>query len=118
MANAIEEKSFVFATRVVRLCQLLERERREYVLSRQVLRSGTAIGALVSEAQYAQSKADFVNKMQIAIKEANETLYWLRLLRETDYIDSDQFVNLSRENREILRLLTSIINSSKKSLSR
>ena len=112
--NPVAEKSFRFATRTVRLCQYLQNEKREFVLSRQILRSGTAIGALVSEAQYAQSKADFINKMHIAIKEANETLYWRRLLYETDYLNSIQFQNLKSDNEELIKLLTSIITSSKK----
>ena len=114
--NPVAEKSFRFATRAVRLCQYLQNEKREYVMSRQILRSGTAVGALVSEAQYAQSKADFINKMHIAIKEANETLYWLRLLHETDYLNSIQFRSLKSDNEELIKLLTSIITSAKKLL--
>jgi len=112
--NPVAEKSFKFAARIVRLCQYLETRKREYTLSRQILRSGTAIGALISEAQYAQSKADFVNKMHIAIKEANETLYWLRLLHETDYLNPIEFNSLRSDNEELIKLLTSIITSSKK----
>lgn len=83
--SIVREKAFVFAIRVVRLYKLLC-ERNEYVLSKQMLRSGTAIGALLKEAEHAQSVADFINKVNIALKEANETEYWLMLLKETDYI--------------------------------
>ena len=83
--NVIYDKSYVFAIRVVRLYKYLVGEHKEYVLSKQVLRSGTAIGALVREAKFTQSKADFVNKMSIALKEANETSYWFDLLHDTNY---------------------------------
>ena len=112
--NPLQEKSYAFAVRIVRLSQFLHTEKREYVLSRQVLRSGTAVGALVSEAKYAQSRADFVNKLQIAIKEANETHYWLRLLKDTGYIERGAYESMEKDNLESLRLLTSIINSTKK----
>ena len=112
--NPLQEKSYAFAVRIVQLSQFLHAEKREYVLSRQVLRSGTAVGALVSEAKYAQSRADFVNKLQVAIKEANETHYWLRLLKDTEYIECGAYESMERDNLELLRLLTSIINSTKK----
>jgi four helix bundle protein len=79
--NTVKDKSFVFALRVIKLAKYLENKKREFVLSRQVLRSGTAIGALVREAEHAESRADFIHKMSIALKEAHETLYWLELLR-------------------------------------
>jgi four helix bundle protein len=79
--NTVKDKSFAFALRVIKLAKYLENKKREFVLSRQVLRSGTAIGALVREAEHAESRADFIHKMSIALKEANETLYWLELLR-------------------------------------
>lgn len=81
----MRSKSYVFAVRIVRLSQFLTTEHHEYVLSKQVLRSGTAIGALIHEAEFGQSKPDFRSKMSIALKEANETHYWLTLLNETDY---------------------------------
>jgi four helix bundle protein len=112
--NAVAEKSFRFSVRIVRLSRYLNTEMKEYTLSKQILRSGTSIGALISEAQYAQSKADFINKMHIAIKEANETLYWLRLLHETDYLNPIEFNSLRSDNEELIKLLTSIITSSKK----
>ena len=84
--SILEDKSYKFAIRIVKLNKYLCTEHKEYVLSKQLLRSGTAVGALVAEAQYAQSKADFINKLQISLKEANESRYWLRLLKDCDYI--------------------------------
>ena len=84
--SILKEKSYVFAIRVVKLSQFLREERKEFVLSKQILRSGTAIGALVREAEFGQSKADFRSKMSIALKEANETDYWLNLLKKTQTI--------------------------------
>jgi four helix bundle protein len=85
--NPIKEKSFRFAVRIIRLYKFLTDEKREFVLSRQVLRSGTSIGANVKEALQAESKADFIHKLSISLKEASETEYWLQLLKETEYID-------------------------------
>ena len=110
----IYEKSFCFALRVVRLSQFLQVERKEYVLSKQVLRSGTAIGALVREAEHAESKADFVHKMSIALKEANETIYWLELLYQAEYIEKEAYFSIQMDNEELLKLLISIVKSSKK----
>src|SRR5258707_6877414 len=97
--NIVKDKSFAFALRVVNLAKYLENKKREFVLSRQVLRSGTAIGALVREAEHAESKADFIHKMSIALKEANETLYWLELLRQGRY-NSDQNFESVRSDRK------------------
>ena len=108
MGNNIQEKSFSFAVRIVKLCKLLREQRKEYVLSKQLLRAGTSIGANVAEAQRAQSTADFVSKMKIALKEANETQYWLRLLRETDYLSDQEFKSLHNDLLEILKILTAI----------
>jgi four helix bundle protein len=105
------------------LCRLsicastLRAEKREFILSKQLLRSGTAIGALVREAEQAESKADFVHKMAIALKEANETEYWLELLHETHYLEPDAFSSIHRDVVELLKLLPSIINSSKRGMS-
>ena len=106
--NPVAEKSRAFAVRVVRLYQRISAEKREYVLSRQLLRSGTSIGANVYEALRAQSRADFASKMGIALKEAQETDYWLDLLHETDYIDDAAFATFQPLIGELLRLLTSI----------
>jgi len=102
------EKSYQFSIRIVRLSQYLTREKKDYVLSRQVLRSGTAIGALASEAKYAQSRADFLNKLTIALKEANETCYWINLLRDTDYISNTMHQSLYTDAEELLSILVSI----------
>ncbi len=106
--NPIAEKSRAFAVRAIRLYQRIAAEKREYVLSRQFLKSGTSIGANVHEAIRAQSRADFASKMGIALKESQETDYWLDLLHETDYIGDDAFTDLRARNNELLRLLTSI----------
>lgn len=111
--NPIKEKSFGFALLVVRLAKYLEREKQEFVLSRQVLRSGTAIGALVREAEHAESKADFIHKMSIALKEANETLYWLELLHQAQYIDEQSFQSIGANSEELIKLLTAIVKTAK-----
>lgn len=111
--NVIVNKSKAFAIRIVRLYQYLCGEKREFVLSKQLLRSGTSIGANVKEAVRGQSKADFISKMSIALKEASETEYWLELLYETDFLDRTQFDSIYADNQELLKILTSIIKSSK-----
>lgn len=108
MENIIETKSFAFAVRVVNLYKHLTGAKKEFVLSKQLLRCGTSIGANVSEAQRGQSKADFNAKMNIALKEANETDYWLRLLHETDYLDDKAFESLVSDNGELIAILISI----------
>ena len=111
--NPVREKSFAFALRVVNLAKYLEAEKREFVLSKQVLRSGTAIGALVREAEHAESKADFTHKMNIALKEANETLYWLELLHEGEYIDKASFESIRSDSVELIKLLAAIVKTTK-----
>lgn len=113
--NIILEKSFTFAVRIVKLYKHLCSEHKEYVLSKQLLRCGTSIGANINEAQAGQSKADFIAKMSIASKEARETKYWIDLLIKTDYLDVNEFYvqSLMNEIEEIIKLLTSIIKSSK-----
>ncbi len=111
--NPILQKSKAFAVRSVRLYQYLTEEKKEQVLSRQVLRSGTSIGANVKEAVRAQSTADFLSKMQIALKEASETEYWLELLTDTDYLSEKAADSLLNDCRELIKLLTSIIRTSK-----
>ncbi len=108
----MKDKSFAFAIRIVNLFKLL-RERKEFVLSKQLLRSGTAIGALVRESEQAQSRADFINKLSIALKEANETEYWILLLRRTDYISQMEFDSIVQDCRAIVRILISIVRTSK-----
>ena len=114
MDNIIEDKSFGFAVRIVRLYQYLTESKKEFVLSKQLLRSGTSIGANVSEAQKGQSKADFNMKMNIALKEANETEYWIRLLRETDYLSEREFNSIEPEIKEIIAILVSICKKTNK----
>ncbi|WP_353168312.1 four helix bundle protein [Flavobacterium sp.] len=111
--NVIKEKSFEFAKEIVYLYKNLA-DKKEFVLSRQLLKSGTSIGANIREAEHAQSKADFINKLSISLKEANETEYWLDLLYETNYLSDELFQNLKIKNIELLKLLISIINTSKK----
>jgi four helix bundle protein len=111
--GALQTKSFAFAVRVVNLYKYLRSKKKEFVLSKQLLRSGTAIGALVREAEQAESKPDFVHKMGIALKEANETEYWILLLSETGYLTTSEAESIINDNKELLKLLTSIINSTK-----
>ena len=107
-ANQIEDKSFDFAVRIVNLYKFLQETQKEYVLSKQLLRSGTSIGANVAEAQHAQSRADFLAKMKIASKEANETQYWIKLLFKTDYLTEPQYKSLQSDIDEISSILISI----------
>jgi four helix bundle protein len=106
-------KSYGFAIRIVNLYKYLCKEQKEYVLSKQILRSGTAIGALIREAKFAQSKADFINKKSIALKEANETDYWIDLLYDTQYINEKMYQDIKKDIHEIISLLVSIVKSSK-----
>ena len=113
MDSIVQSKSFDFAVRIVKLCRYLQAERKEFILTKQLLRSGTSIGANVCEAQQAQSRADFVNKLNIALKEACETNYWLRLLHETDYLSEAELESILFDCRELEKLLTSIIKTIK-----
>ena len=108
MDNVIEEKSFDFAVRIVNLYKYLTVSKKEFVLSKQLLKSGTSVGANVAEAQKAQSKADFHSKMTVALKEANETIYWLKLLYKTDFLTQNEFESIEPDNREIVAILTSV----------
>ena len=114
--SVLRDKSYTFAIQIVKLSQFLQTEKREYVLSKQILRSGTAIGAIIREAEFGQSKPDFINKLSIALKEANETEYWLSILKDTGFIDINTFVTLQTENKELIAILVSSIKTSKKSL--
>ncbi len=108
MKNVIEKKSFDFAVRIINLYKHLTQQKKEYVLSKQILKAGTSIGANVAEGERGQSKADFNAKMNIALKEANETYYWLRLLYATQYITENEFQNLEKDINEIISILVSI----------
>lgn len=112
--NPSEEMSFAFAVRIVNLYKFLTRERREYVISKQLLRYGTSIGANIAEAQRGQSKADFYAKMSIALKEANETQYWLKLLYHTDFLSKAQYDSISRDTAHLLGILTAICKTAGK----
>ena len=116
--NIVKDKSFGFAIRVIRLYQLLVSENKEYVLSKQLLRSGTSVGAMVREAEHAESKSDFKHKLSIAQKEINESIYWLELLKETDYISTAKFVSLNSDAVEIMKLLTAIIKTTKSNINK
>ena len=109
--STLQSKSFAFAIRVVRLYQYLRVRKQEYVLSKQLLRSGTSVGAMVREAAYAESKADFIHKMAIAQKETNEALYWVELLASTDYLTPNQATSLHNDALELLKMLTSSIKT-------
>ena len=111
--NLVLDKSFDFAVRIVNLSKYLVSDKKEYILSKQIMRSGTAVGALIREAQHAESNADFIHKLSIALKEANETDYWLLLLHKTEYIENEQFESLQNDIQELLKLLVSIVKSSK-----
>ena len=111
--NIVASKSYAFALRIIKLYKYLVSEQKEYVLSKQILRSGTSVGALIKEAEHAQSKKDFINKMNIALKEANETEYWLMLLKDSDYIDEKSYNSIYPDSVELIKLLASIVKSSK-----
>ena len=111
--NVVKDKSLRFAIRVVNLYQLFVSDKKEYVLSKQLLRSGTSVGAMVREAEHAETKKDFIHKMAIAQKEINETMYWLELLKETNYLNNKEFDSLNDDAIEIIKLLTTIIKKTK-----
>ena len=113
MEQTVERKSFFFAVRIVKLSKHLNTAKKEFVLSKQLLRAGTSIGANIAEAEQAQSKADFVSKMNIALKEAVETNYWLRLLQATDYLSETEFTSIHSDCRELEKMLTAIVKTSK-----
>jgi len=116
--NVVKNKSFAFAVRVVRLYQFLCEHKREFVLSKQLLRSGTSVGAMIREAEHAETKNDFKHKMGIAQKEINETIYWLELLKETDYLSIEQFENIHSDAIEIIKLVTAILKSTKANINK
>ncbi|MDK7675054.1 four helix bundle protein [Weeksella virosa] len=111
--NIVKNRSFSFAVRIVKLYRHLCEQKKEYVLSKQLLRSGTSVGAMVREAEHAESKTDFRHKMAIAQKEINETIYWLELLVATDYLTREQFESINADAVEIIKLIRSIIKTTK-----
>ena len=112
--NAIKEKSFEFALRIVKMYKYLTEKKSEYVLSKQVLRSGTSVGANIREAEQAQSPADVIHKLNIALKEANETEYWIELLFQSEYIEEEHYKSIIADCGEINKILISIIKTMKK----
>jgi four helix bundle protein len=112
--GTVKSKSFAFALRVIKLHRFLTEVKKEFVMSKQLLRSGTAIGALIREAEHGESKADFIHKMAIAQKEANETEYWIELLFQSDYIDEVHYQSIFKDCEEIRKMLASILITAKK----
>ena len=112
--NVVRDKSKAFAIRIVRLYQYLCNDKKEYILSKQLLRSGTSVGANVKEALRGQSKPDFSAKMSIALKEISETEYWLEILHETDYLNEAQFTSIYTDCQELLKILYSIVKTARK----
>lgn len=111
--DTVKHKSFRFALRIVKLFQFLKEQKQEFIMSKQVMRSGTAIGALIREAEHAESKADFIHKMAIAQKESNETAYWLELLHQSEFLNQKEFESLIQEQQELSKMLASILLTSK-----
>jgi len=111
--NIVAEKSYAFALRIVKLYKHLSQTEKEFILSKQVLRSGTSIGANIEEAVAASSRADFINKLNISAKETRETIYWLRLLKDSDFISSTAFDSLFQDATELKKLLSSILLTTK-----
>ena len=114
--SVLKKKSFEFAIRIVNLYKLLASDRKEFVLSKQLLRSGTSIGANVREGLNAQSKADFIHKLSISQKECDESLYWLELLKETNYITESEFFSMNTDATELLKIIRSIILTTRQRL--
>jgi len=116
--NVIKDKSFNFSLRIIKLSQFLQESKKEYILSKQIMRSGTSIGALIREALQAESKADFIHKLSISQKEAAETEYWLELVYKSDFIDENQYSSLITDLTELIKMLASIIITTKKSINK
>ena len=114
--NILAEKSFDFALRIVNLYKYLYADKKEYVMSKQLLRSGTSVGATISESEYSESKADFIHKLSIGQKEINESIYWIRLLHKSNYLADSEFESIYSNADELLRLLTSSIKTAKANL--
>ena len=112
--SILKSKSFALAVRIVRLYKQLSEQKSEYVLSKQILRSGTSVGAMVYESEHSESTSDFIHKLAIAQKEINETLYWLELLSKTEYITPKEYDSIRTDATEVIKLLTSILKTIKK----
>jgi len=111
--NGVKSKSFVFAVRVVKLYQFLVDQKKEFVLAKQLLRSGTSVGAMIREADHAESRNDFKHKMSVAQKEINESIYWLELLKETNFLSKKEFDSLNADAVELIKMVTAIIKTIK-----
>lgn len=111
--NLIQKKSYLFAVKIIKLCKILSSEQREFVLSKQLIRSGTSIGANIEEGIAAQSRKDFISKFSIALKEAKETHYWLRLLKDCNYLHENEFESIFADCNEVIIVLTKILKTTK-----
>ena len=114
--SVLRNKSYKFAVRIVKLSQYLQQEKKEFVLNKQILRSGTAVGAIIREAEFAQSDSDYIHKFSIALKEANETDYWLALLYDTEFIENKLFESLSNDCKELVSMLVSTLKTLKEKI--
>ena len=114
MEQNVQNKSFQFAVRIVKLCKILRNERQEYILSKQLLRSGTSIGANIAEAQQAQTRPDFLSKLNISLKETAETIYWLKLLEATEYLTKAEYESIISDCIELEKILTASVKAMKK----
>jgi four helix bundle protein len=115
-SNPIKEKTFNFALRIIKLYKHLRSEHNEYIISKQLLRSGISIGAMQRESENAESKPDFIHKLSIAQKECNESLYWLELLYKSEYMTEEAYISINTDAEEIMKLITSIIKKMKSSI--
>jgi four helix bundle protein len=113
--NIVKDKSFAFAIRVVKMYKHLNEKKREFIMSKQLLRSGTAVGALIREAEHAESTADFIHKLAIAQKEINESIYWIELLQATDFLTIKQLSSINDDAIELIKIITSILKTTKAS---
>ncbi|GAB3010395.1 four helix bundle protein [Cyclobacterium sediminis] len=111
--NIVKSKSFTFAVKTVRIYQFLCEQRKEFILSKQLLRSGTSVGAMIRESEHAESRKDFIHKLAIAQKEINETIYWIDLLKETNYLSEEQYIIIYTDAIELIKLITSILKTTK-----
>ena len=116
MDSILQDKSYTFAISIVKLAQFFQKEQKEFVISNQILKSGTSMGALIREAEFAQSQADYINKFYIGLKEANETNYWLNLLKDTGYIDGNNFTSMEKDNKELIAMLVATVKTLKSKL--
>lgn len=111
--NILSTKSFDFSVRIIRLYQFLSNEKKEFVLSKQILKSGTSVGAMIRESEHSESKLDFIHKLSISQKEINETIYWLELLVRTEYLTKEQFDSINNDAIELIKIITSSIKTAK-----